>query len=131
MATLKHLKCSIPSCSNTVGQHSKQLNSNKQVCGPHRSSRKNEADTWKLNQGCNNQGQYGIPKCASVVIDPCQLDINHIDGNNDNRNPNNIEILCSNCHRVITIRNQHHLQPNSSRRAKIEDPNGLFTGLLY
>jgi len=129
MATLKHLKCSIPSCTNTVGQHSKQLNKNKQVCGPHRSNRKHEADTWKLNQGCNNKGQYGIPKCTCVITDACQLDINHIDGNNDNRKPDNIEVLCSNCHRVVTIRNEHHLQPTASRRAKIDDPNGLFTGL--
>jgi hypothetical protein len=130
MATLKHLKCSIPNCSNTVGQHSKKLNTNKQVCAQHRTTKKKQADAWKMGEGCNNQGQYGIPKCTSVILDPCQLDINHIDGNNDNRHESNIEVLCSNCHRLVTIRNQHHLQPKASRRSTINDPFGLFTGLI-
>lgn len=119
----------MPNCSNTVGQHSKKLNTNKTVCSAHRNSKKKHVDAWKMNQGCNNKGQYGIVKCNSVILDPCQLDINHIDGNNANRDEKNIEVLCSNCHRLVTIRNQHHLQPRASRRAEIDDPNKLFTDL--
>jgi len=130
MATLSYLKCSMPNCHNTVGQHSKKNNTNKQVCAAHRTHRKSEVDKWKEDQGCNNKGQYGFPACTSQISDPCQLDINHIDGNNHNRNFNNIEVLCANCHRVVTVRNAHHLKPKKSRRAKIAD-TGLFSGLIY
>lgn len=130
MATLTYLKCSIPNCHATVGQHSKSKNKNKQLCEAHRKSKKNEADKWKMDQGCNNKGQYGIPSCTTEILDPCQLDINHIDGNNDNRDEANIEILCANCHRLVTLRNQHHLQPNNSRRIKVVDPHNLWEGLL-
>lgn len=37
----------------------------------------------------------------------CQLDINHIDGNHDNNNPENIQTLCSNCHRLVTFEKKH------------------------
>lgn len=113
-----------------MGQHSKKLNTNKTFCAQHRSSKKKQVDTWKMAKGCNNKGQYGIVKCSSVILDPCQLDINHIDGNNDNRDESNIEVLCSNCHRLVTIRNEHHLQPKASRRATIDDPNNLW-GTLF
>lgn len=129
MTTLKFLKCSIPNCNNTVGQHSKLKNVNKQLCEPHRKTKKSEADKWKMDQGCNNKGQYGFPCTTKEIVDPCQLDINHIDGNNNNRDPSNIEVLCANCHRVVTVRNDHHKTPRESRRAKIVD-NGLFTGLF-
>ena len=49
MATLSYLKCSMPNCNNTVGQHSKRTNKNKQVCSAHRTHKKGEVDKWKLN----------------------------------------------------------------------------------
>ena len=126
MTTLKHMKCSMPNCENTVGQHSKNKNSNKQVCSAHRTNRKTEVDIWKMNKGCaNKDGHYGFPCVCSTIIEPMTLDINHIDGNNGNRDPSNIEVLCKMCHPVVTIRNQHHLQPRPDRRAKLEK-TGLF-----
>ncbi|MEK9207250.1 MAG: HNH endonuclease signature motif containing protein [Patescibacteria group bacterium] len=35
---------------------------------------------------------------------PCQLDVNHIDGNHGNNKLKNLETLCSNCHRLETYR---------------------------
>jgi hypothetical protein len=130
MTTLKHMKCSMPNCHNTVGQHSKQKNVNKQVCSAHRNSRKNEVDKWKMDAGCaNKNGKYGFPCTATEILDPVQLDINHVDGNNDNRDEKNVEVLCCLCHRMVTLREEHHKQPKQSRRAKIVD-TGLFTGLI-
>ncbi len=130
MATLRFLKCSIPNCNNTVGQHSKQNNKNKQVCEPHRKARKHEVDKWKLDKGCaNKDGHYGFPCMAKGFNHSAQLDINHIDGNNSNRDPSNIEVLCRLCHPIVTINNEHHLQPTESRRAKLVD-TGLFSGLI-
>jgi hypothetical protein len=126
MATLKHLKCSMPNCPNTVGQHSKTRNTSKQVCSAHRTKRKNEVDTWKMQQGCaNHNGHYGFPCVCSTILDPATLDINHIDGNNGNRDPSNIEVLCKMCHTKVTMNSGHHLQARPDRRLKIAD-TGLF-----
>ena len=127
MTTLKHMKCSMPNCENTVGQHSKSKNSNKQVCSAHRTNRKTEVDIWKMNKGCaNKDGHYGFPCVCSTIIEPMTLDINHIDGNNGNRDPNNIEVLCKMCHPVVTVRNGHHLQARPDRRAKLADIGDLI-----
>lgn len=122
MIFLPYLKCSMPNCHNTVGQHDKAKNKNKQVCDPHRKTRKHEVDKWKSHCGCaNRDGHYGFPCVCTTILDPATLDINHIDGNNMNRNPSNIEVLCKMCHTLVTIRNEHHLQPKASRRIKLAD----------
>ena len=40
--------------------------------------------------------------CGFVAADPCQLDVDHFDGNSKNNQPNNWQTLCSNCHRLKT-----------------------------
>ena len=127
MATLKHMKCSMPNCGNTVGQHSKVKNKNKQVCSAHRTRKKLEVDNWKMQQGCaNSDHHYGFPCVCSTIIEPATLEINHIDGNNSNRDPSNIEVLCSMCHRTATLRQEHHLnQTTEDRRTKLAN-TGLF-----
>jgi hypothetical protein len=110
----------MPNCHNTVGQH--RANNNKQVCSAHRTYRKNEVDLWKMEMGCSNKdGHYGFACVCKTIIDPATLDINHIDGNNGNRDPSNLEILCKMCHTVITLRLEHHKQSKSSRRLQIAD----------
>jgi len=126
MATLKYVKCSMPQCNNTVGQHSKQKNKNKQVCEAHRKHRKDEVDAWKLSLGCQNKdghfgdGRYGFKCVCTTIRTPASLDINHIDGNNDNRDPSNIEVLCKMCHSEVTIQQEHHLGVKNKREAKID-----------
>lgn len=112
----------MPNCNTTVGQHSKSKNKNKQVCSAHRTNKKSEVDKWKTNNGCaNTDGHYGFPCVCSVILDPATLDINHIDGKNDNRDPSNVEVLCAMCHRLVTMRNEHHKQLTPSRRTKLAD----------
>ena len=41
-------------------------------------------------------------KCGFVAEDPCQLDVDHIDGNHTNDDLNNLQTLCANCHRLKT-----------------------------
>jgi hypothetical protein len=114
----------MPNCHNTVGQHSKRTNKNKQVCSAHRTHRKNEVDHWKLNQGCSNKdGHYGFICVCRTIIDPATLDINHIDGNNGNRDPSNVEVLCKMCHTKVTLKLEHHKQITPTRRMKIADTN--------
>jgi 5-methylcytosine-specific restriction endonuclease McrA len=33
----------------------------------------------------------------------CQLDAHHVDGNHENNDPTNIQTLCANCHRLVTV----------------------------
>ncbi len=40
--------------------------------------------------------------CGFKPKDPCQLDVDHIDGNKKNNHPSNLRTLCANCHRLKT-----------------------------
>lgn len=115
-----YVKCSLPNCDKGVGYHRTQNRSFfegisirwKTVCEKHRNKQTGKplVDRWKLQQGCSNYlGKYGCIPCTSIITDPSQLEINHIDGNNTNRDESNIEVLCSNCHRLATIEQNHHL----------------------
>ena len=41
-------------------------------------------------------------RCGFIPEDSCQLDVDHIDGNHTNNNPDNLQTLCANCHRLKT-----------------------------
>ena len=41
-------------------------------------------------------------KCGFVPEHPCQLDVDHIDGDKHNNEPSNLMTLCANCHRLKT-----------------------------
>jgi len=45
-------------------------------------------------------------RCGFVPEHPCQLDVDHIDGNNANNDPSNYQTLCANCHRLKTHKNK-------------------------
>jgi len=40
--------------------------------------------------------------CEFIPTHPCQLDVDHIDGNHSNNEPKNLQTLCANCHRLKT-----------------------------
>jgi hypothetical protein len=44
--------------------------------------------------------------CGFVPEIPFQLDVDHIDGNNSNNDPENLQTLCANCHRLKTYQNK-------------------------
>lgn len=45
-------------------------------------------------------------KCSFKAEHSCQLDIDHIDGNRNNNNLENLQTLCANCHRLKTWYNK-------------------------
>lgn len=49
--------------------------------------------------------QHKLNQCRICGFEghPCQLDVNHIDGNHMNNNLINLETLCANCHRLVTF----------------------------
>lgn len=40
--------------------------------------------------------------CAFIPVEACQMDWDHIDGNHQNNDPSNLQLLCANCHRLKT-----------------------------
>ena len=40
--------------------------------------------------------------CGFIPINPCQLDVDHIDGDHNNNALDNLQTLCANCHRLKT-----------------------------
>lgn len=38
--------------------------------------------------------------CNFVALHPCQLDLDHIDGDKGNKSPDNLRVICCNCHRL-------------------------------
>jgi 5-methylcytosine-specific restriction endonuclease McrA len=102
--------CALPSCSNKSAYHNAKgmVAKWKMFCEAHRKSQKIEVDNWKLNQGCENvDGRHGF-HCNYTVLCSAQLDINHIDGNRHNADPSNLEVLCRNCHAIVTVEHEHH-----------------------
>ena len=45
-------------------------------------------------------------KCGFIPKHPCQLDVDHIDGNHSNNDITNLQTLCANCHRLKTYLNE-------------------------
>lgn len=43
-------------------------------------------------------------RCGFIPTDKCQIDSDHIDGNHRNNDPQNLQALCANCHRLKTWR---------------------------
>jgi 5-methylcytosine-specific restriction endonuclease McrA len=56
---------------------------------------------WKQYSYTKSKGS-SCEKCGFIAEDPCQLDVDHIDGNHLNNHPDNLQTLCANCHRLKT-----------------------------
>lgn len=52
-------------------------------------------------------------KCGFIPIHKCQLDVDHVDGNHKNNNPDNLQTLCANCHRLKTFLNKDYIKTNN------------------
>lgn len=68
------------------------------------------------------------PKCSYCGFEPLhigQLDVDHINGNHNDHRLENLQILCSNCHRLKTILAADDRQWVRARREKLTDPNNF------
>jgi 5-methylcytosine-specific restriction endonuclease McrA len=48
-------------------------------------------------------------ECTATIVDKCQLDVHHIDGDHLNNDIENLQTLCSNCHRLVTKLNMEYV----------------------
>lgn len=114
--------CSVPGCNELVHYHSKKKVAGGTIsykwevfCEKHRTTGRAKADLFKLSRGCANVfSKYNFP-CTSTISHAVQLDLHHLDGNRKNNGESNIEVLCSCCHRLVTLLNKDHLnreEPN-------------------
>ena len=44
--------------------------------------------------------------CGFIAVNICQLDVDHIDGDHNNNERDNLQTLCANCHRLKTFLNK-------------------------
>ncbi len=77
------------------------------ICGTYK-VRKKGKDKWRtICDACHTKPwtRYKLDKCEHcgfVPLHPCQLDVDHIDGNKSNNLSCNLMTLCANCHRLKT-----------------------------
>jgi len=60
----------------------------------------NERLRTKGNRRYRKAKKDTCERCAFVAEHPCQLDVDHIDGDHSNNRPSNLQTLCANCHRL-------------------------------
>ena len=56
-----------------------------------------------------NHNELKCVGCGFVPEHPSQLDVDHIDGDSSNNSPDNLQVLCANCHRLKTHLNKDYL----------------------
>ena len=131
-------KCAEPKCRNYAdnsgyGKYHK-------LCSSHHKSKYKMAGWSYKNerkQFCENiDGRLGY-KCTTTIVAPnWQLEVDHIDGDNENDDFDNLQTLCACCHRYKTMLNEENL-PMHKRKKFIEEQNheeleavGYFSKLL-
>ncbi|AGY48466.1 HNH endonuclease [Bacillus phage Spock] len=101
----------------------------KKLCGTCSGSREKERAYAKLQREkgvvkySSKYGDVGKRRITELTCDTCgfkaehrcQLDVDHIDGNHDNNEQSNLQVLCSNCHRLKTWKNKDNRYLYSSR----------------
>ena len=109
--------CSYKNCDKEF-----EYRSNKKFCSRNCKQKNSQLTNEKRNRRSNlffKDNKYNsIPKgyrkhkkkycqnCGFVALHKCQLDVDHIDGNHNNNNLDNLQTLCANCHRLKTYINQ-------------------------
>ncbi len=106
-----------PDCINTCGRkaeisrHTETKTYYKKKCGSCRFTpeQKQARLEWeRANRPHGGRGEYRQHKgetcdrCGFVPEHSCQLDVDHIDGDHSNNDPDNLQTLCANCHRLKT-----------------------------
>jgi 5-methylcytosine-specific restriction endonuclease McrA len=81
-------------------------------CGPVKIKHRGLHKSGKIRWGCvllypKRPYRIGMKTscefCGFKAIHQCQLDVDHIDGNHKNDDPDNLQTLCANCHRLKTF----------------------------
>jgi len=114
-------KCEVKGCDNYAdnsgyGRYHK-------LCSYHHKS-KYEMNGWDYKQYrkdfCENvDGRLGYVCTSTIVAPNWQLEVDHMDGDNGNNVPENLQTLCPCCHRYKTMLNEENL-PLHKRKKYLE-----------
>lgn len=85
------------------------------VCGVHPCERNSRRSGWLTRcQTCRKSPHAAFKKDAceqcGFTGHRCQFDVDHIDGDRDNNDPENLRTLCANCHRLSSYEQRHYLR---------------------
>ena len=75
-----------------------------------KSWKKNSKKYHKYKKPYSKYKKDYCESCGFVAEHLVQLDVDHIDGNHNNNDINNLQTLCSNCHRLKTYVNKDHIK---------------------
>lgn len=104
--------CSHPGCDRK-GQHMGKYRADgsalrRATCSKHHSIRYGIGDwaykRYRKSHCENTDGRLGYV-CEATIVWEGQLQVDHIDGNHDNNDPDNLQTLCANCHSYKTFVN--------------------------
>lgn len=69
----------------------------------------------------NSDGRIANTFCTATITHPnLQLDVDHINGDSANNEPENLQTLCSNCHRIKTHLNEDWKTPGRGTHLKLK-----------
>jgi len=109
--------CSVEGCNSLVAPTGKRKDGStiyKKVCSEHHKQIHGIGD-WKYKKYrkdyCENRdGRLGF-KCRYKIRYVGQLQVDHINGNPTDNDPQNLQTLCANCHAFKTWKNQDRKTP--------------------
>ena len=84
---------------------------------------------------CRAKRREGLTALKKAYCEACgfvaewrgQFDLDHVDGNHHNDDPDNLQTLCVNCHRLKTHRSRDHLNPGRVGTANADVPSKGIT----
>ncbi len=95
---------------NKNKQSSKGLKEGRKIyrncCTPCKNKKYNKKTLSSKKRFQNMYRKDYCENCKFIPLHLCQLDLDHIDGNNKNNSPDNLQTLCANCHRLKTYLNK-------------------------
>lgn len=124
-------KCVVEGCERP-GQHQGKYRKDGSViyrakCQLHNALQYNMEGAHKLfkKEICENKdGRLGFI-CTTTTMDSCQLEVDHVNNNHKDNDPDNLDTLCSCCHRYKTKHYSNYQSLQEIR--KIYAENSKFT----
>ena len=124
-------KCVVDGCERP-GQHQGKYRKDGSViyrdkCQLHVALQYNMEGAHKLFKKniCENiDGRLGFV-CTTTTLDQCQLEVDHVNNNHKDNNPDNLDTLCSCCHKYKTKHFSHYQSLQEIR--EIYAKNSAFT----
>lgn len=87
---------------------------------PEQIKKKNREATRRQVRKKRNEKLKPCTSCGFQPTHSCQMDWDHIDGNCQDNDPKNLQLLCANCHRLKTWLNRDFASSRHSKQFLIE-----------